>query len=102
MCEFLQVKTIYGGFRWLLLPHIVKMLLSLSIPRYRLQMIHMHVWWRLIFSEQFSNAGDGNTEYIRAVESFMDICLNKKLVIAAIDATAIDNKQSNTWHILEI
>jgi len=54
------------------------------------------------FSEQFSKARNGNTECIRAVESFMDICFNKKLAIAAIEATATDNNQSNTRHMLEI
>ena len=54
------------------------------------------------FSQQFSNACNENTECIRAVESFMDICFNKKLAIAAIEGTATDNKQSNTRQILEI
>jgi len=54
------------------------------------------------FSEQFSNACNGNTECIRAVGSFMGICFNKKLAIAAIEATATDNNQSNTRHMLEI
>lgn len=54
------------------------------------------------FSEQFSNACHGNTECILVVKSFLDICCSKKLVIAAIDATATDNKPSNTRHILEI
>ncbi len=54
------------------------------------------------FSEQFSNACNGDTECIRAVESFLDICFNKNLAIAAIDATAADKKRVNTQHILEI
>ncbi len=54
------------------------------------------------FSEQFSNACNGNTECIHAVDSFMDICFNKKLAIAAIEATTTDKKQVNTQHILEI
>ena len=33
---------------------------------------------------------------------FVDISFNRKLAIAAIEATATDNKQSNTRHILEI
>ena len=54
------------------------------------------------FSEQFSSACNGNTKCIHAVESFMDICFNKRLAIAAVETTMTDKKQVNTQHILEI
>lgn len=102
MYEFLQEKPIYGGFCWLLLLHIVTMQLSLSIPSYRLQMIQLRLWWRLIFLNNSQTRATGIPNAFVQSNLFVDIRFNRKLAIAAIEATATDNKQPNTRHILEL
>ena len=70
---------------------------ALSLPNDTLALM-----MEISFTEQYSNACDGNTECICAVGFFMNIFLNEKLAIAAIEAPATDNKQPITRHILEI
>lgn len=54
------------------------------------------------FTEQFSYACNENTKCIATTESFMDVCFNKELAIAAIEASSSEKKKINTKHILEI
>lgn len=54
------------------------------------------------FTEQFSYACNENTKCIEATESNMDICFNKELAVAAIEANKIEKKKINTKHILEM
>ena len=52
------------------------------------------------FTEQFSYACNENTKCIEITESYMDICFNKELAVAAIEANKTDKKKINTKHIL--
>lgn len=54
------------------------------------------------FTEQFSYSCSENTKCVETAESYMDICFDKKLAVAAIDANKTEKKEINTKHILEI
>lgn len=53
-------------------------------------------------TEQFSYACNENAKCIETTESYMDICFNKKLAVAAIEANETEKKEMNTRHILQI
>lgn len=54
------------------------------------------------FTEQFSYACEEKAKCIEATESYMDVCFNKELAVAAIEANKIEKKKINAKHILEM